>query len=141
MPLSPEEQRRLDELEADLLLSDPSFVATMRGVRPPELDRPRAWSSAGTIVAGLTLLVAGMSLHPAVTVLAQLIMLWGALSFVATWRRSRADRHTAEAVPEAHRRDDVVAVVRPPADDDRTLARMDLWRRHLRSHEADRPAS
>lgn len=131
MPLSDDEQRVLDELEASLAQDDPALVAALRhqpvhphahvlprtlhgatrtlrvhdalaghrAVAPaapavddaePEttvtLDRAAAVTGLLVLLLGLALLVAGLSVHPSVSVLGFAVMLGGALRLLGAAR-------------------------------------------------------
>lgn len=76
MALSEQEQKLLAQLEASLAADDPELARTLRG---SSTDRPAAPRRLGLAVFGLLVglggLVAGVQLHPLVSVLGFLLML------------------------------------------------------------------
>jgi hypothetical protein len=80
MPISDDEQRRLDEMERDLQRDDPNF-ATGQSIERIWLRRMVAAGAA--ILIGMVLLVAGIITTQAILVLGVIISLIGFLSEVA----------------------------------------------------------
>jgi hypothetical protein len=80
MPISEDEQRRLDEMERDLQRDDPNF-ATGQSIERIWLRRMVAAGAA--ILIGMVLLVAGIITTQAILVLGVIISLIGFLSEVA----------------------------------------------------------
>jgi len=80
MPISEDEQRRLDEMERDLQRDDPNF-ATGQSIERIWLRRMVAAGAA--LLIGMVLLVAGIITTQAILVLGVIISLIGFLSEVA----------------------------------------------------------
>ena len=87
MALSEEEQRLLQQMEADLLAEDPKFAHTLRGTGARRLHRRRAALAGGGFLLGLTALVAGMELSPIVSVLGFVIMLASTVLALTSWQQ------------------------------------------------------
>lgn len=75
MPLSDEEQRRLEQLEALLAEDDPRLAHTLRGTRPRHLTASRLAIGGIGFLAGIGLLIAGMQWHWSISVVGFLVML------------------------------------------------------------------
>lgn len=119
MALTPEEQAALDEMEAQLAASDPKLVHTLRGTPAIEVDRRRAGLGALCLVAGLGLLVAGMSTHWLVSIAGFVVMLAGALLGLTSWQRLEQPESADHGLPPV-----------PTPQRDLRSERLDLWRRH-----------
>lgn len=85
MALSEEEQRLLEQMEAALAAEDPRLANALSGSRRGWYRR-RLVVSVVVFVAGVTALVAGMEVHPVVSVLGFVIMLVATVSAVTAWR-------------------------------------------------------
>lgn len=85
MALSEEEQRLLDQMEAALAAEDPRLASTLRGSQRLWYRRRFAISSI-IFVVGIVVLVVGMEVHPAVSVVGFLMMLGAAVVGVTAWR-------------------------------------------------------
>jgi hypothetical protein len=79
MPLSDDEQRRLDEIERALYHDDPKFAA---GLSLQRLRRRRIVAAAAAVVIGMVLLVVGLVLTSAALVVGLIISVAGFLSMV-----------------------------------------------------------
>lgn len=123
MPLSNEEQRMLDELEASLKAEDPRLARTMGSTarrRPGTRSRRRAGLAGLGFVAGLALLLAGLQTVWIISVLGFVIMLGSAILALNAWGGSDRQRDTNRSAPSP----------RQPASPDPFTTRMeDRWRR------------
>lgn len=79
MPLSDHEQRLLEQMERALYQEDPKFATSLRHGRSGATDKRRLFSGVGMIVAGLVVVLVGVStgLIP-VGVLGFAVMVFGA---------------------------------------------------------------
>ncbi|MGL5406069.1 MAG: DUF3040 domain-containing protein [Propionibacteriaceae bacterium] len=64
MPLTPQEQQALDELEMQLTQSDPKLVDSFRGVPTVLVDRKRLFFSLLGVLLGVAILVIGIAIAP-----------------------------------------------------------------------------
>ncbi|MDO5067510.1 MAG: DUF3040 domain-containing protein [Propionibacteriaceae bacterium] len=87
MALSEQEQRRLEQLEASLMADDPGLADTLRGVPQFRVQKRRATLAALGILAGLTALVVGIQIHPAISVAGFVLMLVSAIMGMSAWTR------------------------------------------------------
>ena len=79
MPLSEDEQRRLDEMERALLRDDPKFAA---GQSIERIWLRRTVAAGATVLTGMVLLVAGIVTTQAILVLGVIVSVIGFLSMV-----------------------------------------------------------
>lgn len=86
MALSNEEQRLLEQMEAALAAEDPKLVNTFRGPGPRRVHRRRAAIAGVGFFVGLALLVAGISVHPLVSVLGFVVMVAAAVTAIYAWQ-------------------------------------------------------
>lgn len=86
MALSDEEQKLLAQLEASLTAEDPKLATAMRGDTPRKLHRRRAALAGLGFLIGVTLLVGGMEIHPLLSVLGFLVMLFATVTAIGSWR-------------------------------------------------------
>lgn len=86
MALSKDEQRLLEQMEAALAAEDPKLANTLRGTTR-RWHRRRAVLAGIGFVAGVACLIAGMQLHPAVSVVGFVIMLAAAVVGVSAWQQ------------------------------------------------------
>jgi len=87
MALSEDEQRLLEQMEAALAAEDPKLANTLRGTTR-RWHRRRAVLAGIGFVAGITCLIAGMQVHPAVSVIGFVIMLAATVVGVSAWQQS-----------------------------------------------------
>jgi hypothetical protein len=87
MALSEDEQRLLEQMEAALAAEDPKLANTLRGTTR-RWHRRRAVLAGIGFVAGITCLIAGMQVHPAVSVLGFIVMLAATVVGVSAWQQS-----------------------------------------------------
>jgi len=80
MPLSEDEQRRLDEMERALRRDDPKFAA---GQSIEHIWLRRTVAAGATALTGIVLLVAGIITTQAIQVLGVIVSVIGFLSMVA----------------------------------------------------------
>jgi ferric-dicitrate binding protein FerR (iron transport regulator) len=93
MALSRDEQRLLEQMEAALAAEDPKLAKTLRGTSRGWNRRRVAVAGLGFLV-GLTCLITGMQVHPALSVLGFVIMLGAALAVVTGLQSDiSADKH------------------------------------------------
>ncbi len=100
MPLSEEELRLLEQMERALVEEDPKFASTLRGTSLRSIARRRAILAAVVFVAGIALLMVGVTLHWAWGIAGFLIMLGAATFGLAALRGQRpaaASSQTAHA--------------------------------------------
>ncbi len=92
MPLSEHEQRLLEQMERALYQEDPKFATSLRHGRSAEVNKRRIAIGAGAAVAGLALVLIGVSTTvAAVGVLGFAAMVGGAwLAFSAAQARPEA---------------------------------------------------
>lgn len=91
MALSEQEQRRLEQLEASLMEEDPQLADTLRGVPQYKVQKRRATLAVLGFVAGLTALVVGIQIHPAVSVIGFVLMLASAIVGLSAWTKISED--------------------------------------------------
>ncbi|MGO1385886.1 MAG: DUF3040 domain-containing protein [Arachnia sp.] len=87
MALSEQERKLLEQLEASLMAEDPKFAQTLSGATGVKIHRRRATLAGLGFVAGLLLLVVGVSVHPAVSIVGFVLMLASAIIGVSSWQR------------------------------------------------------
>ena len=85
MALSREEQRLLDEMEAALSAEDPALKVRLRSPERKPLRWLRPLCAGVVFLAGLTLLVAGMSTAVALSVVGYVVMVAAAVAGVFSW--------------------------------------------------------
>lgn len=86
MALSEEERRLLEQMEAALAADDPKFASTLRGTSTRKLHRRRAAVAGLAFALGIAALVAGMEIHPAVSVIGFVIMLVATIVALTAWQ-------------------------------------------------------
>ena len=104
MALSEEEQRLLEQMEAELAAEDPRLASALRGPQRHWYHR-RVLAAAVGLAVGVTVLVLGMDVHPLVSVVGFVIMLVSTVVGLAAWRRPDVDgvssqRGTAPGRPQ-----------------------------------------
>lgn len=87
MALSEQERKLLEQLEASLMADDPKFAETLRGDSHFRIHRRRATLAGLGFLAGLVILVAGMQIHPLVSVAGFVAMLVAAIIGISSWQR------------------------------------------------------
>lgn len=87
MTLSREEQRLLEEMEAALAAEDPALEANLRTTRRGPIGRSRAVWTGVLFLVGLTMLVAGVSIAVALSVVGFVVMLGATLAGGSSWPR------------------------------------------------------
>ena len=91
MALSEQEQRLLEQLEASLKAEDPKLADALSGTTQIKVHRRRAAVAGRACVAGVIVLLVGVQIHPAVSILGFLFMLGGALVGISSWQRVADD--------------------------------------------------
>lgn len=82
MALSEQEQRLLDQMEAALEAEDPKFASALRGPRR-QWHHPRVVISFVLFILGVTALVVGMDVHPALSIVGFVVMLGAAVAAIS----------------------------------------------------------
>ncbi len=113
MALSDKEQQLLAQMEAALAADDPRLANTLRGGATRSLHKKGATLAIVGLVAGLTLLLVGMSSHWAVSVGGFVVMLASTALALRSWR-------LVPPTPEG--------VVAPDSDPDFIKGLDDKWR-------------
>ncbi len=91
MALSEQERKLLEQLEASLMAEDPKLADTLSGSSTIRIHRRRAAIAGLGFVVGVVVLLVGVQVHPAVSVLGFLLMLGAALIGINSWRRVEYD--------------------------------------------------
>ncbi|MDO5676533.1 MAG: DUF3040 domain-containing protein [Propionibacteriaceae bacterium] len=91
MALSEQEQRLLEQLEASLKAEDPKLADRLSGTTQIKVHRRRAAIAGLAFVAGVIVLLIGVQIHPAVSIVGFLLMLGGALVGISSWQRVADD--------------------------------------------------
>jgi hypothetical protein len=86
MALSDEEQRLLEQMEAALAAEDPKLVNALRGTGVRRVHRRRAALAGVGFFVGLALLIAGISVHPVLSVLGFVVMVASAVVAIYSWQ-------------------------------------------------------
>lgn len=100
MALSDEEQRLLAQMEAALAAEDPKLVNAMRGTGVRRVHRRRAAVAGVGFFLGLALLVAGISVHPALSVLGFVAMVAAAVVAIYSWQHVGAGGPDPQETPD-----------------------------------------
>jgi len=87
MALSADEQRLLEQMEAALAAEDPKLANTLRGTTRRWHRRSAVLAGVG-FVAGVSCLIAGMQIHPAISIVGFILMLASAVVGVSAWQQS-----------------------------------------------------
>ncbi len=87
MALSEQERKLLEQLEASLMADDPKLADRLSGSAEVRVHRRRAALAGLGFVIGVAVLIAGVQVHPAVSVVGFLIMLAAALLGINSWQR------------------------------------------------------
>lgn len=104
MALSDEELRLLQQMEAALEAEDPRLVSTMRGTTQRTLHGRRAALAGLVFLVGVAALVAGMEIHPAVSIGGFVVMLLAAIMALTSWQHvegSEDHGHRGNPGPES----------------------------------------
>lgn len=102
MALSEEEQRLLEQMEAELAAEDPRLASALRGPQR-HWYRRRVLAAGVGFVVGVTVLVLGMDWHPLVSVLGFVIMLVATVVGLAAWRQTDAGGVPSQGGPNSGR--------------------------------------
>ena len=105
MALSEKEQELLAQMEAALAAEDPKLASTLRGKTPNAVHRRRAALAAIGFIAGVAILIVGMSVSWIVSVVGFVLMLVSTVSALASWGRATSTRthRTSDAQDFLHR--------------------------------------
>ncbi|MHA6512245.1 DUF3040 domain-containing protein [Tessaracoccus sp. Z1128] len=104
MALSEQERKLLEQLEASLMAEDPKLADALSGSSSIRIHRRRAAVAGLGFIVGVVVLLVGVQVHPAVSVLGFLLMLGGALIGIHSWRRVEDDGgHASKLRPQAPR--------------------------------------
>jgi uncharacterized membrane protein len=105
MALSEKEQELLAQMEAALTAEDPKLASTLRGKTPNAVHRRRAALAAIGFIAGVAILIVGMSVSWIVSVVGFVLMLVSTVSALASWGRATSTRthRTSDAQDFLHR--------------------------------------
>ncbi len=105
MALSEKEQALLAQMEAALTAEDPKLASTLRGKTPNAVHRRRAALAAIGFVAGVAILIIGMSLSWVMSVIGFVLMLVSTVRALTWWSRASASRkpRTGDAQDFLHR--------------------------------------
>lgn len=87
MALSEQERKLLEQLEASLMADDPKLADRLSGSAEVRVHRRRAAFAGLGFVAGIAILIAGVQVHPAVSVLGFVVMLAAVLLGINSWQR------------------------------------------------------
>ena len=99
MALSEQERKLLEQLEASLMADDPKFAQTLSGAGGIRIHRRRATLAGLGFVAGLLLLVGGVQIHPAVSIVGFVVMLAAAIIGVHSWQRVAGEGQPRNQAP------------------------------------------
>jgi len=86
MALSEDEQRLLDQMEAALAAEDPKLANALRGTTTRRLHRRRAAIAGVGFLIGISCLIGGMQISPALSIAGFVIMLVASVIAVTSWR-------------------------------------------------------
>lgn len=92
MALSEDEQRLLEQMEAALAAEDPKLANTLRGTGSRRLHRRRAAVAGLAFLVGIGCLIAGMQVHPVLSVAGFLVMLAATVVAVSSWQHVGYDQ-------------------------------------------------
>ncbi|RMB59682.1 DUF3040 domain-containing protein [Tessaracoccus antarcticus] len=96
MALSEQERKLLEQLEASLMAEDPKFAQTLSGAGSIRVHRRRATLAGVGFVLGLLLLIGGVQIHPAVSIVGFVVMLASAIIGVNAWQRVSGEGQPSE---------------------------------------------
>lgn len=106
MALSEDEQRLLEQMEAALAAEDPKLASTLRGTTARRHHRRRAGIAAAGFVVGIATLIAGMLVHPLISVVGFMIMLAATVVAVRAWQFVGDEAEERDAQGRAQARQD-----------------------------------
>lgn len=99
MALSEQERKLLEQLEASLMADDPKLAETLRGTNEVRIHRKRATVAGLGFIVGVVVLIAGVQVHPLISIAGFVVMLAAAIIGVNSWQRVSGDDHgEAESV-------------------------------------------
>lgn len=100
MALSEQERKLLEQLEASLMADDPKLAETLRGTGEIRIHRKRAAIAGLGFVVGVLVLIAGVQIHPIVSIIGFLLMLGSTIIGVNSWQRvaGEGDRGEPQSV-------------------------------------------
>ncbi|MDR1790115.1 MAG: DUF3040 domain-containing protein [Propionibacteriaceae bacterium] len=101
MPLSEEEQRIFEELQAQLTEEDPKLAKKLKSHSPRKLHGRRAALAGFIFVIGIVALIWGLRTQWYISVIGFVLMLAGAVLGITAWQRVEADIEAEEA-SQAH---------------------------------------
>lgn len=96
MALSEQERKLLEQLEASLKADDPKLADTLSGSASIRVHRRRAALAGLGFIVGVILLLSGISINPAVSVLGFIVMLAAVLVGLSSWQRVEGTRTRAK---------------------------------------------
>lgn len=124
MPLSEEEKRLLAQMEAALAADDPKLAENLRGGRRRTVSRRTAALAGVGFFVGLALLIGGLQVHPAISIVGFVLMLVGAIVAVSSWRHVDPSASEAADAPRPN------SPAGPRTDDSNFMSRMEeRWKR------------
>jgi len=97
MPLSEEEQKLLDQMEAALAAEDPRLADTMRGTSRRIVHKRQATLAGVAFLAGVGLLIGGMMTHPVISVVGFVVMLVATIVALNSWQQVEHDEEQRPA--------------------------------------------
>lgn len=87
MPLSEEEKRLLEQMEAALAADDPKLANTLRGPQGNRVVHRRRAAIAGIgFFVGLAMLLGGLQVHWAISVVGFVVMLAATILALSSWQ-------------------------------------------------------
>lgn len=99
MALSEQERKLLEQLEASLMADDPKLAETLRGTGTVKVHRRHATLAGLGFLAGIVVLIAGVQIHPVVSILGFVLMLSAAIVGVNSWQRVAGEDDRGEPQP------------------------------------------
>ncbi|MFV0405716.1 MAG: DUF3040 domain-containing protein [Propioniciclava sp.] len=105
MALSEQEQRRFEQLAADLAAEDPKLAHTMRGANNGTLHRRRAAGAGIIFLVGIGALIAGMEFGWILSVAGFVIMFFAAIVALSAWRQVSPSGEESDSTPDSGRFD------------------------------------
>ena len=105
MALSEQERKLLEQLEASLMAEDPRLADRLSGTAEVRVHRRRAALAGLGLVVGIVVLIAGVTVHPAVSVVGFVIMLVSVLVGVNSWQHVGDDGQPSRPKPAPPKND------------------------------------